>query len=158
MDSAVSPRATATALDAACAAELVYRRDGSAIEHSAEFIFKHALLRDVTYETVLLRDRQRLHALAAEWLSVHSGERRNEFLEQIAGHLQLAGRPSDAAELHVAAGWRAIDSGRSTSAKRAFEAALGSVGGGRGPAQRRRRSWRSVGPAARPATSTAPTG
>ena len=108
---------------ASAGARLPARRLGD--EDSAEFIFKHTLLRDVT-STVLLRDRRRLHTLAAEWLSDHSGERRNEFLEQIAGHLQLAGRAADAAELHVAASRRVIDAGRSSSAKRSLEAAFGS--------------------------------
>ena len=33
-----------------------------------EYRFKHALLRDAAYETVLLRDRGRLHAAAAGWM------------------------------------------------------------------------------------------
>ena len=120
LDPAVPSPDVASALDAACSRELVYRRDRSAIGGSAEFIFKHALLRDVTYETVLLRDRRRLHAMAAEWLSAHSGERRNEFLEQIAGHHQLAGQPADAAELFALAGDIALGAERSAMAARAY--------------------------------------
>ncbi len=40
-----------------------------------EYLFKHALLRDVAYETVLLQDRERLHGLAAEWIQRRAGDR-----------------------------------------------------------------------------------
>ena len=45
--------------------ELVFPREHSSFRGSQEFVFKHALLRDVAYETVLLRDRAALHARAA---------------------------------------------------------------------------------------------
>ncbi len=115
---------TTDALREACARELIYRRDQSSLAIAAEFIFKHALLRDVIYETVLLRDRQRLHALVADWLSVHTGERLSEFLEIIADHRRLAGDSRRAAEVYEAAGARALQSGQSASARRLLELAL----------------------------------
>ena len=54
--------------------ELIYSRSSSAFSGSAEYVFKHALLRDVTYETVLKRKRRVYHALAAEWLIDQSGK------------------------------------------------------------------------------------
>ncbi len=107
-----------------CERELVYKRDQSALALAEEYIFKHALLRDVTYETVLLRDRQRLHALAAEWLSRHAGDRLNEFQEMIADHRQLAGDTCGAAEVYADAGRRALESGRSSSAHRLLRLAV----------------------------------
>ena len=115
---------TTDALREACARELIYRRDQSSLAIAAEFIFKHALLRDVIYETVLLRDRQRLHALADDWLSVHTGERLSEFLEIIADHRRLAGDSRGAAEVYEAAGGRALQSGQSASARRLLELAV----------------------------------
>ena len=41
--------------------ELVYSREETAFEGTREFVFKHALLRDVTYESVLLRRRRDYH-------------------------------------------------------------------------------------------------
>ena len=40
--------------------ELIYRREASAFAGAREYIFKHALLRDVTYESVLKRERRAL--------------------------------------------------------------------------------------------------
>ena len=56
------PTLTAAALEDVLRRELVFRRRQSTFAQSAEFFFKHALLCDVTYETVLLRERQPLHA------------------------------------------------------------------------------------------------
>ncbi len=115
---------TAAALHEVCERELVYKRDQSSLASAEEYIFKHALLRDVTYETVLLRDRQRLHALAATWLSRHAGDRLNEFQEVIADHRRLAGDTLGAAEIYLAAGRRTLESGRSASARRLLELAV----------------------------------
>lgn len=82
--------------------EMVYRRDLSTFSGSAEHIFKHAILREVTYETVLKRARRAYHDLVAEWLVEHSGERAGESPEipehasQIAYHLEQAGKKGKA--------------------------------------------------------------
>lgn len=77
--------------------ELVFRRAPSAFFGCEEFIFKHALLREVAYETVLLKVRRRLHTRAALWLEVNAGERLAEYLGLIAHHYQLAGENARAA-------------------------------------------------------------
>jgi tetratricopeptide (TPR) repeat protein len=77
--------------------ELILRRDRSAFAGTEEFIFKHALLRDVTYETVPLRRRREYHALAARWLEANAGERLGEYLEVVAEHFALAGDHAAAA-------------------------------------------------------------
>ena len=89
---------TKEALDDARSRELVFRRDHTSFENAGEYLFKHALLCDVTYETVLLRDRPMLHARAAELLESAAGERMVEYREMIAGHLRAAGEPERAAE------------------------------------------------------------
>ncbi|MBN1955880.1 MAG: tetratricopeptide repeat protein, partial [Anaerolineae bacterium] len=61
-----------------------------------EYLFKHALLRDVAYETVLLKLRRRYHALVARWLEAHAGERIGEYAGLIAGHLERAGQAEQA--------------------------------------------------------------
>jgi tetratricopeptide (TPR) repeat protein len=58
-----------SALAALQARELVFERYGSAFAGSREFIFKHALLRDVTYESVLKRLRRKYHRAVADWLA-----------------------------------------------------------------------------------------
>ena len=112
-------------LDGARRRELVYGRDRSAFEGTAEYFFKHALLCDVTYETVLLRERQALHASVAAWLEAVAGERIAEYREMVAAHQQAAGQPGRAA-LHL---WRVgqsyLETGTPAAARRALDAAVG---------------------------------
>ena len=99
---------TAAALDDAVGRELVHRRSPPTFVGCAEFIFKHALLRDVTYETVLHRERAELHAAAAVWIEDVAGQRLSEFREVVAYHRELAGDPSGAAEQLLHAGLAAM--------------------------------------------------
>jgi class 3 adenylate cyclase/tetratricopeptide (TPR) repeat protein len=85
-------------LDAVRGRELVFRRERSAFEGAEEYIFKHAVLRDVTYETVLLKLRRVYHAQVAKWLETNAGERLGEYLSLIAGHYELAGEQAKAAD------------------------------------------------------------
>jgi predicted ATPase len=76
--------------------EMIFRRDVSAFSDSVEYIFKHTILREVTYETVLLRTRRKYHGMVADWLIAQSGDRAEEVYALIAGHLENAGRVDDA--------------------------------------------------------------
>ncbi len=78
--------------------EMIYQRQESKVGFAREFTFKHAILRDAVYETVLLRQRNRYHHLVARWLERHFDERIGEYLSLIAQHYELAGEPSKAAE------------------------------------------------------------
>ena len=49
------------------AAEIVFQREHSAFDGSREFSFRHSLLRDVAYESMLKASRRNYHGLAAEW-------------------------------------------------------------------------------------------
>lgn len=69
--------------------ELIRKLDSSAFAGSGEYLFKHAILRDVTYETVLLRVRKKYHRLAARWLLENAGDRTGEFQGAIAVHFEL---------------------------------------------------------------------
>jgi ABC-type oligopeptide transport system substrate-binding subunit/class 3 adenylate cyclase len=84
--------------------ELVFRRERSAFAGAEEYIFKHALLRDVTYETVLLNLRRVYHGQVARWLEVAAGKRIGEYLGLIAGHYELAGEGEKAVEYLLRAG------------------------------------------------------
>jgi len=85
-------------LDAVRSRELVFRRECSAFEGMDECMFKHAVLRDVTYETVLLKLRRVYRAQVAAWLEANAGERTGEYLSLVAGHYELAGERGKAAE------------------------------------------------------------
>jgi class 3 adenylate cyclase/tetratricopeptide (TPR) repeat protein len=91
IDAAADREKLDAALDAIRARELVFRRERSAFAGVDEYIFKHALLRDVAYETVLLKLRRGYHARVARWLEAHAGERLGEYLGLIAEHYMQAG-------------------------------------------------------------------
>ncbi|HWW76494.1 MAG TPA: tetratricopeptide repeat protein, partial [Pyrinomonadaceae bacterium] len=87
--------------------ELIYRREVSGFAGAREYIFKHALLRDVTYESVLKRERRDYHRRAADWLARHSGGRVGEYAGLIAEHYERAQARQDAAEWYGRAGRQA---------------------------------------------------
>jgi predicted ATPase/class 3 adenylate cyclase/predicted Ser/Thr protein kinase len=87
--------------------ELVYRREASSFAGAREYTFKHALLRDVTYESVLKRDRRDYHRRAAEWLARQSGGRAGEYAGLVAEHYERAGETGEAAEWNGRAGRQA---------------------------------------------------
>jgi class 3 adenylate cyclase/tetratricopeptide (TPR) repeat protein len=88
--------------------ELVFERKGtSAFEGDREYIFKHAVLHQVTYESVLKRRRRVYHAQAAEWLAERSGERVGEYAGLIGEHYERAEEWTSAAEWYGQAGRQA---------------------------------------------------
>jgi class 3 adenylate cyclase/tetratricopeptide (TPR) repeat protein len=98
-------------LDGVRRRELVWRQDRSVFSDCAEYRFKHALLRDAAYETVLLRDRGALHAAAAAWMEQKAGDRIEEHLAAIAEHLALASDHRRAAEMFERAAEHATATG-----------------------------------------------
>ena len=80
-----------SALSALSNKELVFSHQPSAFASAQEFIFKHAILREVTYERVLKAKRKLYHRMAADWLIQQSDERIDEYLGLIAQHYELAG-------------------------------------------------------------------
>lgn len=84
--------------------EMVFQRQPSVFSQATEYLFKHVILREVTYETVLLRQREKYHSLIADWLIGQRGERVAEMGSLIANHLLMAGRSVEAVEyFHQAA-------------------------------------------------------
>jgi len=90
--------------------EVVQRRERSAFDGTTEFLFKHALLRDVAYDGVLKAHRRTFHSLAARWLEQTTGRSRrgDEYAGLIAEHYDHAGDPS-------APGWY-LQAGRKAAA------------------------------------------
>jgi len=87
--------------------ELIFHRDASAFAETPEYIFKHAILHDVTYESVLLRLRRIYHVQVAENLIDMGGERINEYAGRIGEHFELAEEWPRAAEWYTRAGIQA---------------------------------------------------
>ena len=87
-----------------------------------EFVFKHALVRDAAYGTLLSSDRRTLHGRVAEFLAV--GPSGSMAPEMLARHFAAAEQWQAAAEQFHAAGRRAIDAGGLHEARNHLEAAL----------------------------------
>jgi class 3 adenylate cyclase/tetratricopeptide (TPR) repeat protein len=104
--------------------ELVFQREQSAFADAREYTFKHNILRDVTYETVLRKLRRRYHAQVARWLEAHAGERLGEYLGVIAGHYELAGEAGKAAGYLRRSGEEAYKVSAFRDARDAFQRAL----------------------------------
>ncbi|MFQ5459748.1 MAG: AAA family ATPase [Anaerolineae bacterium] len=81
----------------------VYARERSTFPGDREFLFRHALLCDAAYATVLKAERPDLHGRAADWMLAHAGDRYSDLAAQIAGHCAAAGRKAAAAAHYVAA-------------------------------------------------------
>jgi tetratricopeptide (TPR) repeat protein len=113
-----------TLLDEVRKRELIYRREYSAFGDTKEYIFKHALLRDVTYETVLLKLRRIFHAQVASWLESTAGERINEYLSLIARHYELAGETTKAVDFLRRSGEELLQISAFRDAVITFERAL----------------------------------
>jgi predicted ATPase/class 3 adenylate cyclase len=73
----------------------VRQRDSTAFAGTREYSFRHHLLHQVTYGTVLKHQRQPMHRRTAQWLTAAAGERIGEHAALIADHFERAG---DAAE------------------------------------------------------------
>jgi ABC-type oligopeptide transport system substrate-binding subunit len=114
----------ASLLDSVRARELVFRKEHSTFDKTEEYIFKHALLRDVTYGTVLLKLRKVYHKQVASWLEKASGDRLGEYLGLIASHYELAGDQSKAVDYLLRTGDRARTAYAHHEAIHAYQRAL----------------------------------
>jgi class 3 adenylate cyclase/tetratricopeptide (TPR) repeat protein len=89
--------------------ELIFRRQETAFKGTVEFIFKHALLRDVIYESVLLRARRGYHRQVADWLAeaAQQSDRADEFATLIAAHYERGEATEQARDWYRRAGEQA---------------------------------------------------
>ncbi|MFY9513085.1 MAG: adenylate/guanylate cyclase domain-containing protein, partial [Rubrivivax sp.] len=86
--------------------ELTLPRADTALEGLREYAFRHQVLHQVTYETVLKRAKREGHARVAQWLAGLSDQhslRVGELLGLAAEHFEQAGDSFHAAEFHARA-------------------------------------------------------
>src|SRR6185295_6303238 len=88
--------------------EMILQREESGFAGTVEYVFRHAILRDVTYETVIPRQRRALHKLVGDWLIEVGGERAGEHTLLVAEHYSRAEEASLAAAQLTKAGERAV--------------------------------------------------
>jgi class 3 adenylate cyclase/predicted ATPase len=114
---------TKDALDRLVAAGLVFQRG---TPPAAEYQFKHALVQDTAYGSLLRGPRQALHARIAAAMQARALEIVERAPEILAHHLSKAGEPDRAATQWLEAGRRAA--GRSANAEAAAHLARGIAG------------------------------
>jgi class 3 adenylate cyclase/predicted ATPase len=102
-------------------AELLFAR--GAPPH-ATYTFKHALVQEVAYESLLKRTRQELHARVAEELQKQLPERAAAEPEVVARHYEAAGRIADAMGWYERAGSHAQDRSAHEEAASALHKAI----------------------------------
>jgi serine/threonine protein kinase/tetratricopeptide (TPR) repeat protein len=85
------------------AAELLVESPGSRFAGTREFLFKHALVREVAYATAGEEQKKELHGVAARWL-----DSMGEDAATVAQHFDLGGRHEEAADHWEIAARRAL--------------------------------------------------
>jgi predicted ATPase len=90
----------------------------------AEFSFKHVLIQETIYDTVLRRRRTALHRQVAEAFETLYPETREDFYEDLAQHYSLGGAYAKAVDYLVRVGQRAKQLYANQEAVRHFERAL----------------------------------
>ena len=103
--SGLSDEDLATELDRLVRAELVYRQGRPP---DVSYIFKHALIQDAAYESMVKRERMRVHASIAECLATTFPDVVAREPETQAHHLTEAGLLDQAVEYWETAGSRAV--------------------------------------------------
>ncbi|MGD2157498.1 MAG: tetratricopeptide repeat protein, partial [Anaerolineales bacterium] len=78
--------------------EMVFKREESTFEGTAEYGFRHAILRDVVYETIVPSQRRGYHKQVAEWLVESNRDRLDEYNLLIAEHYERADEKALASE------------------------------------------------------------
>ena len=98
---------------------LILVRPTTSIAGQTEYMFKHAVVRDVAYASLPKARRAQAHAQVGAWIESIAGERSDELAELIADHYYnaVAGEDADLA-------WLADARGREQIRRRAFDALI----------------------------------
>ena len=103
------------------AAELIHPQ-GQA--RQATYVFKHTLIQEAAYTSLLKRTRQKYHRRIAETLAASFPQIAQTQPEVLAQHYAQAGLPAQAADHWLAAGERATSQGATREARTFFDRAL----------------------------------
>jgi len=116
-------------------------REESTFAGTEEYQFKHALMRDTAYDTVLIRARRAYHGQVASWLAevTQASSRSDEHADIIAEHYQQASELEEAAAWYLRAGERARTQGAPAEARTMLDRALKYL-----PEADRERRWQAM--------------
>jgi serine phosphatase RsbU (regulator of sigma subunit)/tetratricopeptide (TPR) repeat protein len=93
-------------------------------EPELEYLFRHALVQDAAYGTLLTVDRKRLHQAVGEAVETLYADRLDELAAMLARHFQQAGDKDHALEYYTRAGASALASFANQEAESLFRSAL----------------------------------
>lgn len=114
-------------IDSLCDRDLIYPHGDQTFEDADGFIFKHALLQEVAYQSLLKRDRRQYHLVVADWL-VHMTRGLSGtvgYSSLIAEHYEGANQNDAAADWYSSAAKLAKKQGAFTEAQHFLERAVG---------------------------------
>ena len=113
----------------------------SSFQGETEWSFHQSLLQEVTYASVLKRERTSLHKVAAEWLEKQAAQagRLDEFAGLLGEHCEKAGDLDAAADWYLRAGLRAFGQGAPREALGFYTRALDLL-----PPVDRERRWQAL--------------
>jgi tetratricopeptide (TPR) repeat protein len=95
------------------------------IQPELEYLFRHVLVQDAAYDTLLKQERRRLHVAVAETLESLYPDRRDELAAMLAWHYENAGEQERALPMLIAAGGFALRRNANTEALDFFRKAFG---------------------------------
>src|SRR2546430_8501579 len=81
----------------------------AALQPELEYLFRHALVQEAAYASLLKQDRRALHRAAAEAIFAQHPDRERELASVLALHFEQAGENARAAEYLVMAGDHALE-------------------------------------------------
>jgi hypothetical protein len=81
----------------------------AALQPELEYLFRHALVQEAAYASLLKQDRRSLHRAAAETILALHPDRQRELAGVLAMHFEQAGDNARAAEFFVVAGDHALE-------------------------------------------------
>lgn len=93
-------------------------------EPELEYLFRHALVQDAAYGTLLTSDRKRLHQAVGEAVETLYADRLDELAAMLARHFQQAGDQDHALDYYTRAGEGALASYANQEAESLFRSAL----------------------------------
>ena len=93
-------------------------------EPDLEYLFRHSLVQDAAYATLLASDRKRLHRIVGEALEQLYPDRLNEYAAMLAGHFQQAGDAPHAQAYFARAGEAALAAYANQEAESQYFSAL----------------------------------
>jgi len=104
--------------------DLIHRRLESIFEDDLEYIFKHVLLYETVYKSLLHRERRELHLKTAKWIESNYSDRIQAYQSLVANHFENGGAPEMAAPYYFEAGKHAASLYANEDAKRFYAKAV----------------------------------